>query len=234
MINKISILSTKKLTPAQKELFLGTGLGLVEYDAIKIDFLKLSLQNILIENAIFTSQNAVKAVLEQKPNIDSCFCVGQKTQTLLKKNNYHIAAIADNAKQLADIIVTEYTKQSFVFFCGNRRRDELPTILKNNKITVQEKTVYQTSSHIVQFYKEFDGIMFFSPSAVQSFTQNNTIGNSIVFCIGNTTATEAQKHTQNLIVANKPSIENVLVQVARYFAKNTTKQTGINYKNKQD
>ena len=58
--------------------------------------------------------------------------------------------------------------------------------------------------------------MFFSPSGVKSFSIKNKINNAIAFCIGETTANEAKKITQNIIIANKASIENVLVQVIKY------------------
>ena len=45
----------------------------------------------------------------------------------------------------------------------------------------------------------------------------NKLGNSMLFCIGNTTAAEAKKHSENIILANKPTVENVLVQAINYY-----------------
>jgi len=36
--------------------------------------------------------------------------------------------------------------------------------------------------------KRFDGILFFSPSAVESYLKSNTIKDEMCFCIGETTA----------------------------------------------
>jgi len=92
--------------------------------------------------------------------------------------------------------------------------------LKKKKIKFQEIEVYKTSLNPKPFSQEFDGILFFSPSAVQSFTAENELKNSTIFCIGKTTASEAKKHSNNIITATKPSIENVIVQVVKYFKVN--------------
>ncbi|MEO0902719.1 MAG: uroporphyrinogen-III synthase, partial [Bacteroidota bacterium] len=72
---------------------------------------------------------------------------------------------------------------------------------------------------IKKFDTTFDGYLFYSPSGIRSFLEVNTLSESPLFCIGETTAQEAKKHSENLIVANKPTVENVLVQVAKHFKK---------------
>jgi uroporphyrinogen-III synthase len=210
-----SILSTKKLSNSQKQLFLNAGLSLVEYNAIIIEAVDFELSSEKIKNAIFTSKKAVKAVLG-KVEIENCFCVGEKTAAILSENEFQIQEIADYGKDLAEIIVQKYPEATFTFFCGKKRRDELPEILKLENIKCKEIEVYSTGLNPREFPQEFDGILFFSPSAVQSFTAENQLKNTIAFCIGETTATEAKKHTKNIIIATKPSIENVIVQVAKY------------------
>ena len=68
--------------------------------------------------------------------------------------------------------------------------------------------------NLKKFESKFDGILFFSPSGVQSFTEQNRL-NSTAFCIGETTASKAKKHTHEIIIASKPSIENVIVKVVK-------------------
>ena len=211
-----SILSTKKLSNSQKQLFLNSGLSLVEYNAIVTETTNFKLPSEKIENAIFTSKNAVNAVLE-KVQLKNCFCVGEKTGELLSDNGFHIQEIADYGKDLAKIITKKYAAEEFTFFCGNKRRDELPDILQKGNVHFKEIEVYKTSLNQQSFPQEFEGILFFSPSAVQSFTTKNQLKGTTAFCIGNTTAAEAQKHTNNIIIATKPTIENVIVQVVKYF-----------------
>lgn len=213
-----SILSTKKLSNSQKQLFLNAGLSLVEYDAITIEATDFKLPSKQIKNAIYSSKNSVN-VVSGKVQVENCFCVGEKTASLLSDNGFHIQEIADYGKDLAEIIVQKYPEECFVFFCGNQRRDEIPNILDKNQIDFTEIEVYKTGLNLKSFSQKFDGILFFSPSAIQSFTAENQLRENMAFCIGKTTAEEAKKHTNNTITATKPSIENVIVQVVKYFKK---------------
>jgi len=106
-----------------------------------------------------------------------------------------------------------------LFFCGNLRRNELPTILKENNVNYTEQIVYKTLYNEKRFDRTFDGILVFSPSGIQSFVSENQLHKSMAFCIGNTTASEVKKHTEAIVVANKPTVENVIVQAAKYFNK---------------
>ncbi|WP_103863850.1 uroporphyrinogen-III synthase [Aquimarina sp. I32.4] len=220
-----TLLSTKKLSVAQKELVLNTGLRLVEYNAVTIDFLEVKGPENTISNIIFTSKNAVHAVFNQKSlpfyKIENSeirvFCVGENTKKLLEDNGCNVVEVAYNASDLAKIIIKRYKSDSFLFFCGNMRRDELPDLLKQNNISIEEQIVYNTYLTSNIFNRLFDGILFFSPSAIRSYVSTNNIGESILFCIGNTTASEARKYTDNVVVANRPTIENVIVQAATYY-----------------
>lgn len=211
-----TVLSTKKLEPHQKQLLLNSGIALVEYDAIKINFLNFEVAS-EIENAIVTSKNAARAIIKKQLKIDNCFCVGSKTSEFLQNYGYKIKEVADYGKDLAKFIVAEYPEKDFFFFCGNLRREELPLMLKKNHIQLKEIEVYQTLPNPREFQQEFDGTLFFSPSAVKSFISKNTLGSATAFCIGTTTASEAKKYTNNIIVSTKPSIENVIVQVVKKY-----------------
>ena len=215
-----TVLSTKILTPSQKELCLNSGLRLVEYDALKIDFLNVEIP-LNYSNYIFTSKNAVKAFLEQSESLNlsqfSAFCVGEKTKALLKENGLKVVEMVENASELAEILVEKYQNESFLFLCGNKRRDELPDTLSKNNVQYKELEVYRTHLNSKAFQRDFEGILFFSPSGIRSYLLENTFGNSMLFCIGDTTAAEAQKHSNQIIVANKPTVENVLVQAINHY-----------------
>lgn len=214
----MTILSTKKLSESQKNLFLNSGLHLVEYDAIQIEQLDFKILKKKVKNAIITSKNSAIAIINKQIEIQNCFCVGEKTATLLKNNNFNIKEISDYGSDLAKIIIAKYPNEKFDFFCGNLRREELPSILKNAGVNFQEIEVYKTSLNRQSFSQEFDGIMFYSPSGVKSFTTANQIKKSIVlFCIGRTTAKEVEKYNGNIVIANKPSIENLIVTVVKHY-----------------
>lgn len=212
-----TVLSTKILEPHQKQLLLNADISLVEYNAIKIEFIDFNPGKKRIKNAIITSKNAAKAIIRKNLIIENCFCVGEKTASFLKKYKYTISEIADYGIALAAIITKKYPDEKFSFFCGDKRREELPYILKENSIDLEEIQVYKTLLNPKEFQQEFDGVMFFSPSGVKSFFSKNEIKNSTAFCIGTTTASEAKKFTDTIIIATKPSMENVIVQVVKKY-----------------
>ena len=219
-----TILSTKILAENQKQLLLNSGIGLVEYDAITIEFDNTTLDAPIPRNLIFTSQNAVKGFFKQYPEFQTrealnIFCVGEKTRAQIQENGYSVIASANSSLELAQLIIDRYSEKEFLYICGSRRREELPIMLQKKNISFKELEVYTTSLSSKKFSSSFDGILFFSPSGVQSFCQENKLNSSTAFCIGTTTATEAKKHTNNIIIANKPSIENVIVQAVKKYKK---------------
>lgn len=212
-----SILSTKKLTSSQKNLILGAGFSVVEYDAIQIEYIDFELPKNL-KNLIFTSKNGVFAFLERNhisPEETNCFCVGPKTEALLLEHGINVIKAADNAQNLANFIVNTYKNERFTFFCGESRRAELPQIFKENKVDFEEIEVYKTRLNTKIFKQHFDATLFFSPSGVQSFMTQNTLKNMLAVCIGKTTATEAKKHTTKYTTANATTIESVIARAVK-------------------
>ncbi|MBG44822.1 MAG: uroporphyrinogen-III synthase [Aequorivita sp.] len=208
-----TVLSTKNLKENQKLLLLNAGISLVQYAAIKIDYLPIECPT-NIENAIFTSQNAVKAFFENVSSraIDNCFCVGKKTKSMLEENGQNVVKMTEYASELADYLVKNHKNDSFQFFCGNIRSDEIPSKLKENNINFKEVEVYKTTLNPKKFERQFDAVLFFSPSGVRSFVSENKINNSKAICIGNTTASEAKIYTENVVIANATTVESVIAK----------------------
>lgn len=210
------VLSTKKLLPNQKELLLNANISFVEYDFINVGPVDFESET-TIENAIFTSQNAVKAIINRNLEIQNCFCVGDKTEAYLEEYGFKVIEKAYTAKKLAELIVKNHARRSFVFFCGEKKREELPQLLRQHNIALKEIEVYRTKLTPKMITGSFNGILFFSPSAVESYVQKNNFEEAIAFCIGKTTEKELKKYTNNVITANKPTVENVIVQVVKHF-----------------
>lgn len=215
-----TLLSTKKLTPRQEKMILSAGLSLVGYDAIATKTLDFKVaQN--ASNSIFSSQNAVRAVLNHNLNnnitLGNCFCVGQKTASLLIKNGQKVIEIAKNASELAQMIVKSYRNEFFVFYAGASRRPELPDLLREFDIPFREIITYSTVLTPQTFHKTFDGVLFFSPSGVSSYFHSNMLGNGVAFCIGDTTAAEAKRYTNTIEIANHSTIEDVIQRAICYF-----------------
>lgn len=211
-----TILSTRLLAPLQKKKLLNAGIKVVDYNAITIEFKDVDLPD-SYDYAVFTSKNGVKAYLQNTPpqqerNLN-CFCVGQKTKLFLEKNGLKVIKIAENASELGKILVKSYENASFLIFTGNRNRPELGVQLTEYGIDFSELEVYKTRLTPKKFELSFDGILFFSPSGIRSHTMENEILSCPVFCIGQTTATEAEKHTENIFIAKESTVESVIEKV---------------------
>ncbi len=232
MNNQISILSTKILLSNQKQALLNAGFSVTEANFIKtknLDFDFPSAGGVSEErgglnrndNLIFTSQNAAQSVLLH-PNCSALktknvFCVGLKTKALLEENGFNVIVYVDYASDLAEIITLVYSNESFTFFSGNLRKETLPKALKAAKVNFNEIQVYETTLTPQKIKTPIDGILFFSPSAVESYLKENKIKKEICFCIGETTASTLEKITRNIIVADQPSVENVIEDVIEEY-----------------
>lgn len=221
MANPIYILSTKKLLSTQKQLLTEASFEVIEEDFIQTKTIDFELKKVN-QNLIFTSQNAVQSILQHPKCADlkskNVFSVGMKTKELLTENGFNVVAYTGYAADLAEIISLIYNKESFTFFSGNLRRDVLPNTLKENQITFNEIEVYETDLTSKKIAKKLDGILFFSPSGVESYSKSNTIKNEVCFCIGETTAEALEnKKIENIIIADKPSVENVIAEVIEYY-----------------
>lgn len=173
---------------------------------------------------VFTSMNAVEAVInvlnDERPFWE-VYCIGDTTGNLVSEyfGSGAIAGTANNALALAAVMLLDGIKEA-VFFCGDQRRDELPETLKTNNVTLHEVVVYQTIATPQVVEKNYDGILFFSPSAVESFfTANNIADNTILFAIGNTTGDTIKKFSNNRVITGViPGKEALAKQAIEHFA----------------
>jgi uroporphyrinogen-III synthase len=184
------------------------------------DFIKkLSRESITV---VFSSITSVEIVA--KYSIDpnwKIYCVGNATRLMTERYfpKSVICGVENNASQLADLIIEKQEKDA-VFFCGTIRGEELPVKLYDAGLNVREVVIYTTVETPSLLQKDYDGIMFFSPSAVRSFFSANRVGEgTVLFSIGNTTAAEVKKYSNNkMIIARQPSKEELLVQVIDFYA----------------
>jgi len=221
MRKQISILSTKTLSVENRLILNDAHFFLLEEDFISVEKSNFELNNIN-ENLIFTSQNAVQSILESSfsENLKSknVFCVGSKTREFLEENGFTVTAFTGYAEDLAEIITLIYSTESFTFFSGNLRKETLPSMLTEAKVKWNEIKVYDTQLTPLKIKEEIDGLLFFSPSGVESYLKENKIKDEICFCIGNTTAEALQiKGVKNIIIAQKPTIANVIDDVLNKY-----------------
>ncbi|GEO09803.1 uroporphyrinogen-III synthase [Segetibacter aerophilus] len=179
---------------------------------------------------VFTSMNAVEIVVETVPITPlmpdwKIYCIGGATFTLVKKYwpYDNVIFTAKDANELADRII-ENKEKSVYFFCGNKRREELPTLLQKQNIEVEELVVYETIETPQSANKTYDGLLFFSPSAVHSFfSYNKPAAETIFFAIGNTTASAIKQFSTNsIIVSDFPAKDQLIDKAIEYFTERPT------------
>ncbi|MFT5753305.1 MAG: uroporphyrinogen-III synthase [Flavobacterium sp.] len=215
-----TILSTKKLKKSEIKKLTDANFNVIEKKFIKTKTVDFQVKK-LNEYVIFTSKNAVKSVLKNPISNQvkdrKIFCVGQKTKHFLEKQNFIIQENADYASDLGLLIKEKYKNHSFTFFSGNRRRNTLPDLLNENSIKWNEAVVYETTLNPKKTTENINGILFFSPSAIESYLIENKIENQTCFCIGTTTAIALENKTKNIQIASQPLVENVLDEVIKYY-----------------
>ncbi|MEX0811263.1 MAG: uroporphyrinogen-III synthase [Chitinophagales bacterium] len=184
----------------------------------KTELQKYFEENKSTEAVIFTSKNAVNAIisaglinyLSQK----KIFAVGDKTAGLLKAEGLNVLQPPEqNSVSLAQFIINEYAEiQQLSYFCGNIRRKELPEILKKHGKLLDEKVVYKTELLKKKIEQHFNHIVFYSPSAVKAYFANNKIEkDKKAISVGNTTSSEIKKYySGEIIQAAQPNTESII------------------------
>lgn len=220
----INIFSTKHLSIGQtSKLDQKIGTDMSDFITIRFNRLKPSVVKEPVKHVIFTSQNAVDALSENfmasELQFSNIYCVGRRTKRLIEKKIGKVNRVENSAKKLADQLKEELKGEEVTFFCGDKRRDELPNILEQNGIKVHEVIAYQTLLTPNSLAKNYDGLLFYSPSGIESFLQKNEVKSEVAFCIGSTTSNEAKKHFDKVVEAKLPSVESVLESVNSHFIK---------------
>ncbi|WP_419213346.1 hydroxymethylbilane synthase [Maribacter sp. X9] len=210
----IDVFSTKKLTPEQQQRLH------ISITSDSDDFIKISPNRISpiilkkeIKNVVFTSKNAIEAVLTSidaaELKFENIYCVGRKTRRLIRKKLGQVAHFENNATDLANYLVEFMEGTEVTYFHGNLSLEDLPTILEDNNITVNGIEAYRTKLSGKAIPDEVKGILFYSPSNVESYLKENS-ADKIAYCIGETTAKAARAYFKEVKVAKIPTVESVI------------------------
>lgn len=172
---------------------------------------------------VFTSQNAVSAISPLLKDLQipkNVFAVGEQTSEALSVLGLD-AIIPDesNARKLAELI-SSYTPNQVVYFCGNLRKETLALTLAREKIPFQTVEVYETVlSPQAMDMDHFDAITFMSPSSATSFFEMNLLpANFPVFCIGETTGSALQNYgIRHYLTAEISTFTSLAHRIITYF-----------------
>jgi uroporphyrinogen-III synthase len=227
------ILSTKKIQPALKEKALLHNIEIRDTEFIQVTTTETpeikrrsasAIQN--HQNIIFTSANAVESlirILGENSSVlinKNLFCIAGKTKSTAENifPGNKIKAVGESSTSLAAEIIKSGEKE-FLFFCGNKRRKDLPELLAEAGISIEEIELYKTEETAEIINDNFAGILFFSPSAVSSFFRNNKpIQQTVCFAIGEATAEAiGMKGSYPVIIAGFPDPGNLIDKLIDHF-----------------
>lgn len=212
MSDRPTILSTRSLSPdfaaeAQQRGFLLKDIPFIQISPILSELIDEQIANSFPAIA-FTSANAVRffadrlAEISHKPIIRQIFCLQGETMREVMRLNLEASLLAArNARELSQLIVSQNDLQGISFFCGNRRRNDLPEAMKQHGIPLQEVQLYKTLIYPRPVDFVYDVVLFFSPSAAEAFFQTNILRASVpCICIGETTAATVRDFTANPVL----------------------------------
>ncbi|HRE52614.1 MAG TPA: uroporphyrinogen-III synthase [Flavitalea sp.] len=148
------------------------------------------------------------------------FCLDGITRRLAAScfGERRIAGSAKYAGELAQCIIDNGQFKKALFFCGDKRRETIPALLPAQGITVEEIIVYRTLQTPVAIQESFEGIAFFSPSAVESFFSLNRLPEKAVcFAIGTTTAASISAFTENPVVISADTTEQKMIATIKHY-----------------
>ena len=184
--------------------------------------------------AVFTSTNAVEAV-KGLMNADApagapdwrIFCIEGATHRAVADyfGEATIAGTAESATALAKEMTREGAvagEKEIFFFCGDQRREELPAMLRAEGFKVNEWIVYRTLLTPRKTERDYAGISFFSPSAVESYFSLNMVAEGVtLFAIGRTTAAAIQARCPNaVIISDRPGKDILIRTMTDHFQTN--------------
>jgi len=209
------------LTEAQKALILEAGHQLTEYDAISVKYREFEMPDEQWDGLVFTSKNGVQSFINTLPSDHPyrkvpVFCVGDKTSAALETAGFKVMVQTSNAAELAAVLANKYNNWSFLYIAGNRSREVLPNTLKEASISFTKLVTYDTLLTPKKIESDFNDVLFFSPSGVTSFFENNQLKGTGI-CIGATTAGALKEYTDAYIIAKKPTVEHVIAEAVKRY-----------------
>lgn len=203
------LLSTRALRKGERQALEDLGFDVLVQPSVAVKHLAFDMPQGW-NQAVFTSQHAVASFVKH-PQAEKqialgrvAHCVGALTQEAAVKAGFRPGHRADKASDLATLLIEQPQMGSLYFFCGDKRLAVLPARLAEAQVDCPERVVYRSRPKSTSLNRSVDYLLFYSPSAVQSFTAVNTIGAAKCVCIGPTTAAALTGKTQKVWIAQTP------------------------------
>lgn len=178
------------------------------------------------KHVVLTSITGVKSFMQiaKKLNLNitdyTVYCISRGTNEYAVASGLLVKSTAPTASALADEILKDAEVKEVTHVSSNLRRDELSDKLIAARVAVHDVKAYRTEFTPIAIASSYDGIVFFSPSAVDSFLSLNSLEHVPCFCIGKTTGDYAQrKGYKDVHLAEAPSEDFLLKTITEYYTK---------------
>lgn len=236
----IRILSTRALSNASRDILnrYGWWVDMVPFiethgivSADQISLLLRQINNAEKESVLlFSSENGVRWLkwgLDKFgfhfPPEKRAVCVGEKTMKVAIQSLQVVPVFNEsNSTKLVQTLKDRYpADQSFVFICGSQRLETIPSGLREAGFKVLEQVVYETILTPHKINRDYDAVLFFSPSAVESFFKVNTLNPGMVAVSIGKTTTGALKNNGVRVIAEAevPAESGMLSALHAYLQK---------------
>jgi uroporphyrinogen-III synthase len=224
----MTVLSTRTILQEDISRAKSLGLDIRCTDLTEIIPVEFDLPYRPTDAIVFTSANAVRYFLA-KPAADEyikqkkIYALNGKTADELLKHRLQIIWAGENAAQLSETVIQSGAVSSVQHICGDLVLDTVSVKMKEAHIAYTPLVVYRTALQKVSLKEDFDGVMFYSPSGVESFFAANELSDkSVVCCIGDTTAEAVKRSAPNskIIISPLASLAAMIDAIANYFQSN--------------
>ncbi|MFH4354533.1 MAG: uroporphyrinogen-III synthase [Neisseriaceae bacterium] len=204
MMMSPSVLFTQSLYQEEKEILSSHDINFFEVPMIQTHLVDFVWPDEQVDYLLLTSQNAVASLLNHPRKSETkhipVFCVGRKTREQLEVAGWKVIRYADYASVLIESFNLLKNK-TILFLAGNLRGEELEEYLLKEGIRFQVQVVYKTQLTPRYIEEEYGVVVFFSPSAVLSFAEYNSLQDQWVFCIGRKTASALSQNRKIFLPA---------------------------------
>jgi len=216
------ILSTRILEPAIINEAKARGILIDCIPFIDIHYrpvtdIRQQLRNITYSDIfIFTSQHAAQAAFDILKYLkNKTYCISGATCNAVKQTSLNVIVTAAYASELVRLIEVD-EKARYILFCGDKRLPTIPDFLQQQRLKLSEVICYENIASPKKVEQQYEGVMFYSPSGVESYFQlNNASSHQKYYCIGTTTAKALSKYSKdNIIIAEKPGIQAILEKIS--------------------
>lgn len=191
-------------------------------EVFEIKYIKsnINLQN--YEALIFTSKNAIYSL--ESFNKDwkkiPSYAIAPKTASIIKQlgGNLVFTGVTSHGNDFAEELITLLKNKKVLYVKALKTVSNLPEILKENKVLLDELVAYETSCKKIDVELEKDSIFIFtSPSSVECFFKQYSWDDSYkAVVIGKTTAKYLPKNIKYEI-SSQTSVEECVNLAKQYL-----------------